>query len=115
MVSLPIWLAVLLAALALWALVGHLLLPGARWILRRRVNRVLEQVEARLKIRTGLSLQSGSRTMTETSTLTSVTTSAPRNAGQNPATRNPRPSDSEIPLVSHSISALTPLGSGLNL
>ncbi len=51
MVSLPIWLAVLLAALALWALVGHLLLPGARWILRRRVNRVLEQVEARLKIR----------------------------------------------------------------
>jgi glycerol-3-phosphate O-acyltransferase len=51
MVTLPIWVAVVLAALALWALVGHLLLPGARWILRRRVNRVLEQVEARLKIR----------------------------------------------------------------
>ena len=26
-------------------------MPGARWILRRRVNRVLEEVEARLKIR----------------------------------------------------------------
>src|SRR5687768_4017821 len=51
MVTLPIWVAVLLAALALWAIVGHLVLPGARWILRRRVNRVLEQVEARLKIR----------------------------------------------------------------
>src|SRR5688572_17498376 len=51
MVTLPIWVAVLLAALALWALVGHFVLPGARWILRRRVNRVLEQVEARLKIR----------------------------------------------------------------
>jgi glycerol-3-phosphate O-acyltransferase len=50
-VSLPIWLAVLVAALALWALVGHFVLPGARWILRRRVNRVLEEVEARLKIR----------------------------------------------------------------
>lgn len=51
MVTLPIWAAVLLAALALWAVVGHFVLPGARWILRRRVNRVLEQVEARLKIR----------------------------------------------------------------
>ena len=51
MVTLPIWVAVVLAALALWAIVGHFVLPGARWILRRRVNRVLEQVEARLKIR----------------------------------------------------------------
>ena len=50
-VSLPVWLAILVIALAAWAFVGHLLLPGARWILRRRVNRVLEQVEARLKIR----------------------------------------------------------------
>ena len=51
MVTLPIWVALVLAALALWAIVGHFVLPGARWILRRRVNRVLEQVEARLKIR----------------------------------------------------------------
>ncbi len=51
MISLPIWLAILVGALALWALVGHFVLPGARWILRRRVNRVLEEVEARLKIR----------------------------------------------------------------
>jgi glycerol-3-phosphate O-acyltransferase len=50
-VSLPIWLAVLVGALAAWALVGHFVLPGARWILRRRVNRVLEEVEAKLKIR----------------------------------------------------------------
>ena len=39
---LPIWLAVLLGALALWAFVGHLVVPGARWVLRRRINRVLE-------------------------------------------------------------------------
>lgn len=51
MVTLPIWVAVLLAALALWAIVGHFVLPGARWILRRRVNRVLEEIDARLKIR----------------------------------------------------------------
>ena len=51
MISLPIWLAILVGALALWALVAHFVLPGARWILRRRINRVLEDVEARLKIR----------------------------------------------------------------
>jgi glycerol-3-phosphate O-acyltransferase len=50
-VSLPVWLAILVIALAGWAVLGRLVLPGARWILRRRVNRVLEQVEARLKIR----------------------------------------------------------------
>jgi len=51
MVSLPIWLAVLLGALALWAFVGHLVVPGARWVLRRRINRVLEEIDTRLKIR----------------------------------------------------------------
>jgi glycerol-3-phosphate O-acyltransferase len=50
-VSFPLWLAIVLIALSAWALVGRLVLPGARWILRRRVNRVLEEVEARLKIR----------------------------------------------------------------
>lgn len=50
-VSLPLWLAVVLVALAGWAFVGHLVLPGARWILRRRVNRVLEELDLRLKIR----------------------------------------------------------------
>src|SRR6266536_379461 len=51
MVSVPIWLAVLVGALALWAFVGHLVLPGARWVLRRRINRVLEEIDTRLKIR----------------------------------------------------------------
>jgi glycerol-3-phosphate O-acyltransferase len=48
---LPLWLAVVVIALAAWAFVGHLVLPGARWILRRRVNRVLEELDLRLKIR----------------------------------------------------------------
>ncbi|HEY3173410.1 MAG TPA: 1-acyl-sn-glycerol-3-phosphate acyltransferase [Thermoanaerobaculia bacterium] len=51
MVALPIWLVVLLIALATWAFVGHLVLPGARWVLQRRVNRVLEEIDMRLKIR----------------------------------------------------------------
>jgi glycerol-3-phosphate O-acyltransferase len=50
-VSLPTWLALLLAVLAAWAALDRLLLPGARWVLRRRVNRVLEELNTRLKIR----------------------------------------------------------------
>ncbi len=50
-VSLPLWLALLLLAFALWSVVSRLLVPGVRWFLRRRVNRVLEEVGARLSIR----------------------------------------------------------------
>lgn len=50
-VSLPIWFAVVLIALASWAFVGHFVLPGWRWIVRRRINRVLEELDTRLKIR----------------------------------------------------------------
>ena len=50
-VSLPVWLAVLLGLLAAWAALDRLLLPSVRWILRRRVNRVLEEINTRLKIR----------------------------------------------------------------
>ena len=50
-VSLPTWLAILLAVLAAWAALDRLLLPGARWVLRRRVNRALDELNTRLKIR----------------------------------------------------------------
>ncbi len=50
-VSLPVWLAVVLALLAAWAALDRLLLPSARWIVRRRVNRVLEEINTRLRIR----------------------------------------------------------------
>ncbi len=50
-VSLPTWLALVLCLLAAWAALDRLLLPSARWVLRRRVNRVLEELNTRLKIR----------------------------------------------------------------
>jgi glycerol-3-phosphate O-acyltransferase len=50
-VTIPFWLAVVLVLLAAWAALDRLLLPGARWFLRRRVNRVLEELNTRLKIR----------------------------------------------------------------
>ena len=50
LVALPIWLVVLVCVLATLSLFGHFLMPGTRWILRRRVYRVLEDVNSRLRI-----------------------------------------------------------------
>ncbi len=50
-VVLPLWLLVPLALLAAVALVDRLLLPGTRWFLRRRVNRVIDELNARLSLR----------------------------------------------------------------
>lgn len=49
-VSLPVWLVVLLALLAAWSVLDRLLIPSVRWVLRRRVNRVLEEIGTQLKI-----------------------------------------------------------------
>ncbi|HTY42663.1 MAG TPA: 1-acyl-sn-glycerol-3-phosphate acyltransferase [Thermoanaerobaculia bacterium] len=50
-VSLPSWLAFLLILLAAWTVAARLVLPLGRWLLRRRVQRVLEEINTRLKIR----------------------------------------------------------------
>ncbi len=50
-VTVPLWLGLLLAALAAWALLDRLLMPSARWLLRSRANQVLDEVGRRLKIR----------------------------------------------------------------
>ncbi|MBI4912399.1 MAG: 1-acyl-sn-glycerol-3-phosphate acyltransferase [Acidobacteria bacterium] len=49
-VTLPLWLVVLLVALAAWALLALVLAPGVRWFLRRRLNKVITQVNARLHV-----------------------------------------------------------------
>jgi glycerol-3-phosphate O-acyltransferase len=49
--TLPLWLAIAAGLLVLWAALDRLLIPSARWLLRRRVNRVLEEINTRLKIR----------------------------------------------------------------
>ena len=49
-VTIPTWLFVVLLVLALWALLERLLVPGVRWYLRRRVNRVIGEINARLNI-----------------------------------------------------------------
>jgi len=49
-VALPLWLLVLLLLLALVGALERLLIPSARWLIRRRVNRVLEEINTRLRI-----------------------------------------------------------------
>jgi glycerol-3-phosphate O-acyltransferase len=49
-VTLPLWLAAVLAALAAVAVLDRLLVPGLRWYLRRRVNSVIDRLNQRLKL-----------------------------------------------------------------
>ncbi len=59
----PLWLAAVVAALALWALLDRLLVPSVRWYFRARANRVLEEVSTRLKIQIRPFQQSSRRTL----------------------------------------------------
>lgn len=49
-VTVPLWLALLIGALAAWALVARIMVPSVRWYLRRRANRVLDEVGSRLRL-----------------------------------------------------------------
>lgn len=49
-VSVPLWLALLAALLAAWAILDRLLVPGVRWAIRRRAEAALETARDRLRI-----------------------------------------------------------------
>jgi len=50
LIQVPVWLAVIAGALAAWAAYDKLLMPGLRWFMAGRANRVLEEVSTRLRI-----------------------------------------------------------------
>jgi glycerol-3-phosphate O-acyltransferase len=50
-VELPLWVLVVLALLAAWAIVSRLLLPSVRWFIGRRVNHLTEQVNRTLDLK----------------------------------------------------------------
>ena len=50
-VTLPLWLVVVIGVLSVLAALDHLLLPSLRWVMRRRLNRAIDQLNARLKLR----------------------------------------------------------------
>jgi glycerol-3-phosphate O-acyltransferase len=49
-VALPLWLVAVLVVLAGWAALVLLLAPGMRWFFRRRINRMIGQINTRLSI-----------------------------------------------------------------
>ena len=49
-VSIPVWLVIILSGLALLAILDRLLVPGVRWFLRQRTNRVIDRLNTRLRI-----------------------------------------------------------------
>ena len=49
-VTLPLWLVVLVALLALIGLLDRLLVPSVRWFIRSRASKVLDEVASQLKI-----------------------------------------------------------------
>src|SRR3977135_485886 len=44
-VTVPLWLLVAIAAFALWSLLDRLLIPSGRWLLRRRLNPLIDSVQ----------------------------------------------------------------------
>ena len=50
-VTIPLWLAVLIGALAIVAAIDRILLPALRWFMRRRFNRAIDDLNTRLKLR----------------------------------------------------------------
>ena len=49
-VSVPLWIALIGGALALWALMERLLIPSVRWFFRQQVNRVIAELNTRLQL-----------------------------------------------------------------
>ncbi len=49
-VSLPVWLLLLLGLFAAWAAVEHVVLPALRWLMRRRIEAVLQELGPRLQL-----------------------------------------------------------------
>ena len=48
--ALPLWVFAVVGAFALWAALDRILMPSVRWFLRRRLNRVIDEVNTRLEL-----------------------------------------------------------------
>ena len=49
-ITLPLWLFVLIAVFAAIMVLDRFLMPGMRWYFRRRVNRVIDEINTRLDV-----------------------------------------------------------------
>ena len=64
-IELPVWLVALAGVLALVALVDRLLTPAVRWVLHHRVNRAIDELSTRLKLKIRLFGLTGRRIVTD--------------------------------------------------
>ena len=48
-ISVPIWLVAVAAVLVFWSILDRLLIPSSRWFLRRRINRIVTELNTRLQ------------------------------------------------------------------
>ena len=49
-VTIPLWLFILLSAIVIMAILDKVLIPSTRWFIRRRINRVIDEIGTRLDI-----------------------------------------------------------------
>ena len=49
-VTISIWLFIILIAVCAWAILERVLIPSSRWLIRRRINRVIDEISSRLDI-----------------------------------------------------------------
>src|SRR5947199_7937998 len=50
-VALPLWFALIISALAIWAAFERIVLPAMRYLLRRHHNRAIDELNTRLRLR----------------------------------------------------------------
>ena len=62
-IVIPLWVAIIGALLALWALLDRLLVPSVRWVIRTRANKVLDEVGQRLRLQVRPFQQTSRRTL----------------------------------------------------
>ncbi len=49
-ITISIWLFILLIGIAAWAILERVLIPSSRWFIRRRINRLIDEISTRLDI-----------------------------------------------------------------
>jgi glycerol-3-phosphate O-acyltransferase len=49
-ITISVWLFLVLLGIGVWAVLDRILIPSTRWFLRRRINRVIDEISTRLDI-----------------------------------------------------------------
>ncbi|MDX1708694.1 MAG: 1-acyl-sn-glycerol-3-phosphate acyltransferase, partial [Desulfobacterales bacterium] len=49
-ITISVWLFIILLAVCAWAVLERVLIPSSRWFIRRRINRVIDEISSRLDI-----------------------------------------------------------------